>query len=428
MRHWLLKPWRVGCLVAGLLVPAMVVVIAAIWFAPGILRWDPPNPGAIAARYRDAMNDADAGDLTTALTKLQALRATDAFNGLVHAAIADVQHRLHRLPDAIAAAEAAVAVDPAFGEAWYNLGCYLVEAGRVEAGLVALHHAVLAGFEAGKAGRGDPDLAPLETDPRWIVYLEGADTLPLAFRTAAFHVVPASVLEGEPVTVTLEVFALNRVVGAPVPQLSVEYLGPEVDRSFLPLAADQQLRIVDRLHARHFVWTFHYRLEVRRPMVRTMGPWEIQLDGVRLATSSPVLQVQPGRFHEETAGAGAGGTAFRPRAFFRIPSPIPFSPGTTLTRLTSPQTAWGGGIALAATMCRSDLDRSSPPPLVWADDGPILAHYDVAFHRPGHLHCTGRVFLVPGHIADKAQTRGVRIRVGSKVETLRASPPSTRAD
>ncbi len=409
----MLKPWRLGCLGAGLAIPAAVVFVIGLWGGPGILRWEPQDPGVIAAHYRDAMNDASAGDLAAALGGLEALRIADPFNGLVHAAIGEVHHRAGRLPEAIAATRAAVAVDPQFGEAWYNLACYAMEAGRPEAALQAVHQAVAAGFDARAAAESDPDLAPLEKDSRWMVYLEGADSVPLEARSAVLEVSPPNVLEGEPFTLSLELVALDRSLEEPTPAVSVEYLGPETDTTLTPVEVRTRLLEIDGVRRRHYVWTFRYRLIPRAEMVRRLGPWEVQLDGVRLAVTAPTVVVRPHPGGAGRSGETARTHAFRPRAFFRQPTPIRRREGITVQLLDGDSSARGGG-DLAVTICSPSPDGAAPPSIVWEDDVPVLGYYDAWDESAGPGECYSRIFALAGTAGPISPGLRVRFEIDGK--------------
>ncbi len=423
MAHWLFKPWRLGCVAAGLALPAAALLAVSIWGGPGILRWDPPDPGVVAARYRNASATADAGDLETALSDLDALRAQDAFNGIILARMAKIHHQAGRTPEAIATAQAAVAVDSRFGEAFYNLACYLLQAGRPEAALQALHNAVAVGFDARTAAKNDPDLDLLDDDPRWLVYLHGADVVPLSARTATWTIAPGDILVGVPFTLTLSVVALDRPATDTSPSVSVEYLGPEIDHTLAPVSAYVDRSVVEQGTEQHHVWTFRYRVTSWTATPRRLGPWEIQIDGVRLNVEDPVLaaRAMPPLTPNLPLEYRDGTVAFRPRPFFRWPPRREPTIGKVAWLNDGGLGAWSSG-GVAVQVCRIGLDEPGGIDIEWHDSTNQFAHYDV-WTGPGTWGvspCFSRVFAVSRDAVETFRKRPVHVLIDGVAARLPA--------
>ncbi len=83
-----------------------------------------------------------------------------AYNGV------GVTYRMRNdLPEALAWYKKALAADPDFGDAYYNMACVYALQGRAEMALRYLQMAALNGYTTGDGLDADPDLEPLRSHP-----------------------------------------------------------------------------------------------------------------------------------------------------------------------------------------------------------------------------------------------------------------------
>jgi len=321
--------WRWIVLGVGLVVPLVALVLFSGIMRPNPLQFAAPQPREIAVRYQHATDALVRGNLEDAQKRLEALRADDPLNALIHAALGQAHRQAGRTAEAIASTRMALELDPVLCEAAYNLATDLVKQEQTEDALRALQQAVTCGFDVRTPATGDPDLAPLRDDPRLRIYLEGAATLPLTARSASLIYRPVMPHVGTPFTVTIELISLNEPAGVPQPPISVTWGGPA---TLPPLTPGEVTReVVSMPHGTHTAWrwTFHHRLTGREPFLGPLGPWEVQIGGVAVPIEVPILRID-GMGENQAAPALERPTrsapphsralpAFRPGPFFNRP-------------------------------------------------------------------------------------------------------------
>jgi tetratricopeptide (TPR) repeat protein len=131
------------------------------------LALDPNQVGAMAALAQVRIAEKNWADAAKLLEKAI---ATGSGTSFMHTQLGLCQLMLEHNADAVTSYERALELGlppGARGVAWYNLGCAYARVDKDDQALTALGHAVDEGFATRENLAGDPDLAPLRSDPRF---------------------------------------------------------------------------------------------------------------------------------------------------------------------------------------------------------------------------------------------------------------------
>lgn len=240
--------WRWWGLVIGFGVPPLLYGLFIVFLQVPEVRWDPLRPKEIAATYGNALEllrqqPSRPENGVEAIGKLEALRAEDPLNPLIHALLGQAWRAQGRRAEAMAATKLALELDPTLGEAWYNLSCdqafLLDEASSAalasparltlrEEALTSLRRAQDSGFDVRAALRTDKTLEKLRNDPRIQVFLAGGWSIPESVRSAAVRI---ERLEGEALSqwISLEQTPPSRGSSRPRNEKRFPPLGPRVE-------------------------------------------------------------------------------------------------------------------------------------------------------------------------------------------------------
>jgi tetratricopeptide (TPR) repeat protein len=397
--------WRWLLLVGGLVLPFLAFQLVATFYHPSILRFDPPQPRVVARAYDAALKAFQSGDLEQAEQRLTQLRQENPLNPMVHALLGEVYRKKGQTAEAIAATRLALSFDPTFKEAAYNLACDLAK-DQPEEALASLRQAVNAGLDVRSILPTDPQLEGLKADPRVQIYLDGATSLPLSQRSALLRVTPAQVKVGDLLEVVIELVALpgsganaatpaegvetmpspqpstpaaeagrTELPAAPItppgsvvdlpPSISLSYLGAPELAALAPVHVTGTVTRYALPGGMAYRFTLRHSLQARAELLGSLGPWEVQIDGVSVPMEPVVVNIGPGEIPARTPDARP---SLRPAGIFTWPRPGPQEPGTWLEDYAG-SSAWSGN-ALAVVHCASQLE-SAPVPNFGPEEQPL---------------------------------------------------------
>lgn len=375
-RLWILGAcWALGC---GLVV---AVNLFSARHQPRVFA--PDAPDVIAVRVRDAATELSRGRPEVAIARLEGVRDEDPMNPYVHALLGQALGRdAARLPEAIAALRLAVTLDPLFTDAWYNLACLYGRQGDPNGAIRALAEAVALGFDDRQAVTDDADLAAIREDPR-VSFFVRHGVMPASRRFAHLSYEPPAPVVGQPFDVVLSLYSLQEG-GSEGEPFSVTFLGPSLSRLMRPVA--RSLKALGPVGEAGRGWELRYRLIPLTRYGGAFGPWEVRIDGQRVAMTQPPLTVAVPDGVTPTPAQ----ETFRPRIFFAAPWPD-VDPASAPRRIPGFEGGWSA----------NDLAVELAPPPAASDAGGAPGWDGPGEPPPHYLE-----WIIP---ADEASPSGLRV-------------------
>lgn len=354
--------WRWWLLILCWTLPALGSLALKLTHEPPAFRWDPLQPGEVAARYAEAQLALKQQNLPGAEQLLSNLRDENPLNPLIHALLGQVYREQGRREEAMAATRLALERDPQLGEAWFNLACDQQTLGRSEEAFESLRRAQAAGVELKTALVQEPLLKSWLDDRRVQVLLAGAHHLPAQDVSVWLQVTPRNPVPGQRVLVTLEALALTADSATTTlePSLQLNWRGAEQFSILQPRRRTfEQSR--GALTGHHFArWSLQVELVATGRGVERLGPWSVVLNGANVPLASQDITVLPLTLTLSSgpltnAGSSSGGVETAPGG-----ANAPFIPVSGIplleNELNVPSNEAGASTAAGASADPKELD------------------------------------------------------------------------
>lgn len=228
--------------------------------------------GRPEARWEEVLAEAEAGRFR-ALDRWVDAHPTDA---LGWATRAEHHRAAGRWAQAMGDGNQALALDPGFWEAAYNLACAHAARSETGAALQALYLA--QGIEPAVLERAaaDPDLEPLRDDHRFALLLSSG-FLARTEDDGVAQVSSATVRAGEPVVLDLFVLSLNRPLLEPRPALELRSVGPVALATLTPLARTERFQAGEAGGKEYQQRALRFEFVPLSPGELLLGPFELGL-------------------------------------------------------------------------------------------------------------------------------------------------------
>lgn len=344
--------WRWKVLLAGWVLPLVVLGIYVSLETPPQVAWVPQAPLELAVAVEQAEALLQSGKQVEAQAAFEALRARAPLDPLILARLADVYRLSGDRARAAAALTLALERDATLGEAAYNLACDRATLGQTDDALWALRLAINSGLDVRTPLSQDPELASVRTLPVVQRFLAGASGLPETERSAHMELPRAPVFAQAPFLLKFELEASGNARTELPLEVRLVYAGdtrtaPRVQRLDQTL---QRTRGEEGGGWERVQWRLTLSAEAEGLLL--LGPWNLLINGVQVPMKTELLVIQPPStmlpeavsqegLSGNGAGPGPGGEPVRaaPEDVTPVPSPPPLPPEKrleTLLRLELP--------------------------------------------------------------------------------------------